>query len=70
MVDLGSRMIDAGTNTNSGKSILASRVSFGSIVESKSKVEIHIREIHILFPSMECDNPKLVIQFLNVWVRK
>ena len=65
MVDLGSRMIDAGTNTNSGKSTLCSRVNFGSIVESKSKIEIHI-----LFPSMECDNPKLVIPFLDLRVRE
>ena len=62
MVDLGSRMIGLGTNTNLGKSTLGSRVSFGSRVKSNPRIEIHIP-----FPSMECDYPKLVIQFLDLW---
>ena len=27
-------------------------------------------EIHILFPSMECDFPKSVVQFQDLWVRE
>ena len=37
MVDLGSRVIGSGTITNSGKSSVGSRVSYGLRVESKSK---------------------------------
>jgi len=37
MVYLGSRMICLGTNTNSEKSTLGSRVSFGARIESNSK---------------------------------
>jgi len=37
MDNLGSEMKSSGTNTNSGKSTLGSRVSFASRVESKSK---------------------------------
>ena len=37
MVDLSSRMIGSGANTNSKKSTLGSKVSFSSRVESKSK---------------------------------
>ena len=37
MVDLGSRVIDSGTITNSKKSNVSSRVDIGSIVGSKSK---------------------------------
>jgi len=37
IVDIDSRMIGSGTNTDSRKCILGSRVSFGSRVESKSK---------------------------------
>ena len=37
MVDLGSRMKGSGANTNSEKSSLALRVSFGSIVSFKIK---------------------------------
>ena len=37
MVDLDSRMTGSGTNTNSRKSTLGSRVSFSSRVESKSQ---------------------------------
>jgi len=37
VIDLGSRMIGSGTNTDSEKSSLDSRVSFGLIVGFKSK---------------------------------
>jgi len=56
MVDLGSRMIGSGTITNSKKSILSSRVGFGSRVESKSK-----NLISHFFPSMKYDYPKEVV---------
>ena len=61
--DLGLRVIGSEIITNSGKSSVGSRVGIGSIVESKSKIEIHI-----LFPLMECDFPKLMVQFQNLWV--
>jgi len=61
MDDLGSEMKSSGTNTNIGKSTLGSRVSFASRVESKSK-----NLISLFFPSMKCDYPKLVIQFLDL----
>ena len=63
MVDLSSRMIGSGTHTNSKKLTLSSRVSFGARSESNPRIKIHI-----LFPSMECDYPKLVIQFQKLWV--
>ena len=37
MDDLGFEMKSSGTNTNSGKSTLGSKVGLGSRVESKSK---------------------------------
>jgi len=61
MVDLGSRMKGSGTNNDSGiwlKSSLGSRVSFGTQVVPNQKIEIQI-----LFPSMECDFPKSMVQF-------
>ena len=65
MVDLGSRVIGSGTITNSEKSSVGLRVDIGSIVGPNQR-----NEIHILFPSMECDYPKLVNQFLDIWVRE
>ena len=61
MIDLDSRIIGSGTNTNSKKLILGSRVSFDSRVSPNQ-----VSEIHILFLSIECDYTKLVIQFLNL----
>ena len=63
MDDLGSEMKGTGTNTDLSiwrKLSLVSRVSFNSRVSPNQKVEIHI-----LFPSMEWDFPKLVVQFQN-----
>ena len=42
MVDLGSKMIGSGTNTNSGKSTLGSKFSFGARVSPNPRIKIHI----------------------------
>ena len=43
-----------------------------SVQESVSIQELSLNqkiEIYILFPLIECDFPKLVVQFQNLWVR-
>ena len=59
MVDLHSRMIGSGINTNSRKSTLGLRVSFGSRIKS-----LRI-QFHIIFSLMKCNYPKEVVQFQN-----
>ena len=65
IVDLDSRVIGSGTITNSKKSSKGSRVDIGSMLGPNQR-----NEIHILFSSMECDYPKMMIQFLDLWVWK
>ena len=58
-------MIGSGINTNSGKSTLDSE----SILVQELSPNLRI-EIHVLFPSIECDYQKSVVQFQALWIQE
>ena len=60
MVDLDSRMIGSGTNANSRNQLWVWELVLVQALSPSPQIDIHI-----LFPSMECDYPKLEIQFLK-----
>ena len=65
MVDLDSRMIGSGTILTREIQLWVRELVLVRELSPSPKIEIHN-----LFPSMECDYPKLVIPLLDPWVRE